>query len=287
MLATTTPLRARLDPEVRGDTVFLNRKECQELGGALHDEYVNNSPYPHVVLENFLPAPILRRIVDEFPKRETGRFSDAHSTLKTGYQLERIGSAFTTNVIDALNSSQFIDFLEAMTGIRGLMPDPHQLGGGLHETARGGHLSIHADFNFHPRMKVRRRMNLILFLNEQWDESYGGALELWKSDMSACEKAVLPILGRAVIFNTDKSAYHGHPDPLACPDHMYRRSLALYYYTAPDAAQLLESSHTTDFRMRPGTADKPQIATKVREFARDLVPPLLYRALLRKGRRAA
>ena len=97
----------------------------------------------------------------------------------------------------------------------------------------------------------------------------------------------MPLLGRAVIFNTDRTAYHGHPDPLTCPAEMYRRSLALYYYTSPDPDQLLEASHTTDFRVRPGTGDKRQVATKMREVARDFVPPIFYRALLRRGRRSA
>lgn len=268
---------AELNPEVRDGFIRFDRAECRALGKKLHDQYTGNSPFPHIVIDNFLPRDFLNRMRSEFPKREDGRFSDAHSKLKTGYQLEKIESPFISSAIEALNSSQFIEFLEEMTGIKGLIADPHQMGGGLHETARGGHLSIHADFNMHPRLKAHRRMNLILFLNEDWKEEYGGALELWKTDMSACEKSVLPVIGRAVVFNTTSDSYHGHPDPLTCPDDVFRRSLALYYYTVPEKAQEMES-HSTLFQVRPGTEDKAQ-KKGWRGLMRDLMPPVLYRAL--------
>ncbi|MEE4212888.1 MAG: 2OG-Fe(II) oxygenase, partial [Parvularcula sp.] len=175
---------ARLNPRVDKDTIFMDRDECRALGDALHTEYVTNKPFPHIVIDDFLPKELLRRMLEDFPKREKGRFDDDHSRLKTGYQMEKIKSPLITNMIDALNSSPFLDFLERMTGINGLLTDPHQAGGGLHETARGGHLSIHADFNMHSRLRTRRRMNLILFLNENWQDDYGGELELWETDMS-------------------------------------------------------------------------------------------------------
>lgn len=273
---------ARLNPRVVGETIFMDRSECRSLGEALHAEYVNNNPFPHIVIDNFLPQDLLRRVLEEFPKREQGRFNDEHSRLKTGYQMEKITSPLITNLIDSLNSSPFLEFLEQMTGIKGLITDPHQAGGGLHETARGGHLSIHADFNMHSHLRTRRRMNLILFLNENWQEDYGGALELWETDMSRKAKAVLPVIGRAVVFNTESDTFHGHPDPLTCPDNIYRRSLALYYYTVPEEAHLTERSHSTDFRRRPGSKDKRQLRTKLRELLIDLTPPALYRALKRK-----
>lgn len=273
---------AQLNPRVVSETIFMDRAECCSLGESLHAEYVGNNPFPHIVIDNFLPNDLLLRVLGDFPKREDGRFNDEHSRLKTGYQMEKITSPLITNLIDALNSSPFLEFLEKMTGIEGLLPDPHQIGGGLHETARGGHLSIHADFNINSRVKLRRRMNLILFLNENWQDDYGGALELWETDMSRRAKAVMPVIGRAVVFNTESDTFHGHPDPLTCPDGIYRRSLALYYYTVPEDNHVLERAHSTDFRRRPGSTDKPQVRSKLREMLIDLTPPALYRIIKKK-----
>ena len=168
-----------------------------------------------------------------------------------------------------------------MTGIKGLIPDPHQAGGGLHETATGGHLSIHADFNIHPKLNLRRRMNLILFLNHDWKSSYGGELELWEKDMSACAKSVSPQIGRAVVFNTEDDSFHGHPEPLTCPEDVFRRSLALYYYTIPQPGEL-DQKRTTDFRARPGSADAFK-ASGGKNWARKWLPPVIYDALRGKG----
>ena len=250
-------------PLRRDDGFFeLDRTEAKSLGAKYAERYQNASPFPHIVLDSFVSPDILRTVVHEFPKPETGRFHDAFSQLKTDYTHEKIRSAYIHDLFSALNSAAFLNFLEKMTGIKGLISDARFVGGGLHETRRGGHLSIHADFNLHPIMKLRRRVNLILFLNESWDDSWGGKLELWDRSMKRCEISVSPVIGRAVIFNTDSDSYHGHPDPLEVPNGVTRRSIALYYYTAPDGFRI---PHTTRWRRRPGSEDKVPLAThKVR-----------------------
>jgi hypothetical protein len=263
--------------------VRLDRDECKALGAKLHDQYCSAEPFPHIVLDDFLPRETLRRMVAEFPEPEPGRFADSHSKLKTGYQLDKIKSPFTNGVINALNSAPFLDFLVAMTGIQGLMADPYQIGGGLHETRRGGHLSIHADFNMHPSLRVKRRLNLILFLNEDWEDSFGGHLELWTKDMSRCAERVLPVIGRAVVFNTDSDSFHGHPEPLTCPEDRTRRSLALYYYAADAELLSLQQARTTNFKKRPASNDKVDLKWKIDALVKDLCPPILYRAFSRKA----
>ena len=136
-----------LNPSVVGESVAFDRNECESQGRAFHESYLSANPFPHIVLDEFLPRELLQRVLAEFPQREKGRFADDHSQLKTGYQLEMIKSQFITNLMAAFNSAQFVRFLEELSGIENLIVDPHYSGGGLHETARGGHLSIHVDFN--------------------------------------------------------------------------------------------------------------------------------------------
>src|SRR5204863_6284010 len=137
--------------------------------------------------------------------------------------------------------------------IEGLIPDPYLFGGGLHQIERGGVLSVHADYNFHPVMHVDRRLNLLVYLNESWDPSWGGDLELWDRDMRRAVKTIEPVAGRCVIFGTTDFSYHGHPDPLTCPPEVTRRSLALYYYTNGRPAHEVDPSrNTTKFVPRPG-----------------------------------
>lgn len=251
----------------RNDGFFeLDRAQCKDVGKALHNAYVQGDPFPHIVLDNFIDVDILRRVNDEFPSPAPGRFADEHSWLKTGYTLGQIRSAYIHDLLNVLNAPPFLAFLQEMTGIRGLVSDPYFNGGGLHATRRGGHLSIHADFNLHPHTKMHRRLNLILYLNENWDDDFGGNLELWDQEMKSCVKSVAPIMNRAVIFNTDTTSYHGHPDPLNSPEDRVRRSIALYYYTVPETGM---KRHSTLFQVRPGSKDVPQgfahrILTRIR-----------------------
>jgi Rps23 Pro-64 3,4-dihydroxylase Tpa1-like proline 4-hydroxylase len=129
----------------------------------------------------------------------------------------------------ALNSSRFVAFLEGLTGISGLVADPHYRGGGLHQILPGGRLGIHADFNFYPKLKLYRRLNVIVYLNQNWQESYGGHLELWDKATLKSVKRVLPTFNRMVVFDTSSKSLHGHPEPLTCPEGRSRKSLALYY----------------------------------------------------------
>lgn len=275
---------ALLNPKATGESVRFDDDECAALGARLHADYDAADPYPHAVLDDFLPLDLLRRVNEEFPGRKAGRFADDQSNLKTGYQLDLVESPFITNLLSALNAAPFLGFLEALTGIERLLPDPYFDGSGLHETARGGHLSIHTDFNLHRKFPLFRRINLILFLNEDWEEEYGGELELWSRDMQERRNAVLPCMARAVVFNTDESSYHGHPEPLRSPEGVYRRSIALYYFTVPEDPGAIRK-HTTRFVRRAGSLDKRALKTWRKEFFLDWCPPVLVRALRRlRGR---
>jgi Rps23 Pro-64 3,4-dihydroxylase Tpa1-like proline 4-hydroxylase len=174
-----------------------------------------------------------------------------------------------------LNGEAFLGFLQEMTGIEGLISDPYYSGGGLHEIKRGGHLSIHADFNVHGTMNVERRLNLLVYLNDDWQPEYGGDLELWDRQMKRCEVKIAPLLGRAVIFSTNSDSFHGHPDKLACPEGRTRRSIATYYYTALPEGHLRVKKRTTMFQVRPGTPDQPDWIVKTQNLINDWVPPKL------------
>src|SRR5262249_40219371 len=152
-----------------------------------------------------------------------------------------------------LNSGPFMVLLQHLTGIEWLLPDPHLQGGGVHVVGAGGLLRVHADFSKPPAFKFERRLNLLFYLNVDWKEEYGGHLELWNKDLSACVQRIAPIANRCVIFNTSLESFHGHPHPLACPPGSFRTSIALYYYTAPTSAEDdATSGHATLWQELPG-----------------------------------
>ncbi|NJM87615.1 MAG: 2OG-Fe(II) oxygenase [Hydrococcus sp. RU_2_2] len=177
-----------------------------------------------------------------------------------------------------MNGATFVNFLEKLTGIEGIIPDPHLVGGGLHQIERGGYLKIHVDFNKHGKLNLDRRLNLLLYLNKNWQEEYGGNLELWDRDMIKCQKKILPIFNRCVIFSTTDFSYHGHPEPLTCPEGRTRKSLALYYYSNGRPPEEVSNGHSTVFRARPDEdlTEKISSTEKTKIILKKLLPPIVF-----------
>ncbi len=213
-------------PLINDEIFVFNTADLLKLADRHCSAYSANSPYPHVVIDDFLPDPIAERLVEIFPKPADAVWLDwrerdvVHQPLKQGVgHAERLEGAhpFIHNMIFAFNSSPMIHFLEKLTGIDGLIPDPHLSGGGLHQILPGGRLAIHADFNYLEKLKLYRRVNLLLFLNRDWPEAYGGHLEMWDRSMRGCVKSIPPTFNRCVILNTDRTSYHGHPSRSIVP----------------------------------------------------------------------
>lgn len=219
---------------------------------AVSREYHTNHPVPHIFLNDFLELAVARQIAGEFPARDTDAWThyQHHNENKLGMAKRECFPPELGAVVDELNSPEFVSWLSELTGIPGLMADPMLEGGGLHQSGRGGFLNVHTDFsNHHYHKNWRRRINLILYLNEGWQEAWGGSIELWDSKMHHCVAKYPPLLNHALIFNTNEISYHGFAEPLQCPEDQSRKSLALYYYT-------IDNSNTgwmrsTNYRARP------------------------------------
>lgn len=278
----TTPYLEEMDPHTGLLPANMDRRKGSELSA----QYAAASPFPHTVIDDFLRPEILERCLEQFPShlRVAGNtFSRDQERLKSQLNPDEMDPWLRT-LFYGFNSRPFIQLLQNITGIPGLIPDPYFLGAGFHEISNGGHLSVHADFNHHKPMNLERRINVLIYLNKDWPESYGGSLELWSDGMVSCERKLAPEFNRCVIFNTTSSSWHGNPDPVNHPAGLTRKSIALYYYTATWSAA--KRDHTTQFKVRPGTTDKPDWRVGVRETIADLLPPMLYRQLKRRRKAA-
>jgi len=276
--------------------LVLDRQAAREIGVALSDRYSSASPFPHIVLENFLPEDLVTGLVEHFPKERLK--SDVHFEVGyAGHHKRQIlpldCDEYCRRAFDFFNAQPFLEFLEGLSGIEGLVPDPYFVGGGFHEIGRGGKLGIHADFRINNKLHLRRRMNVIIYLNRDWKEDYNGTLELWSRDMKHAVQRIAPVWNRCVIFNTDADSWHGHPDPLTTPDGVLRRSLALYYYTASKAIYEEVPNRSTMYVARPDDDSATQREAKSLRMAQHLagwVPPELLRyskAVVRRVRKLA
>jgi len=223
-----------------------------ELSG-LEKQYRDNLPVPHIFLPDFLDPHIAHAMEREFPHPTTDAWTQYkhQNENKSGMNKRMLFPRTMGEVTDELNSPQFVEWLSGLTGIPNLIPDPSLEGGGLHQSSRAGFLNVHTDFSMHHYHKNwRRRVNLILYLNEGWQEAWGGAIELWDNKMQHCVAKYPPLFNRALIFNTDEKSFHGFPERLTCPDNVSRKSLALYYYTVETGGKPVARS--TNYRERPG-----------------------------------
>lgn len=217
----------------------------------LVENYRSGKPFPHTVLDEFLDKASADQAQEAFPRvQDEGWIHYVHvNEKKHGLnKMDRL-PPYLREVIQKLNSDRFVRWLEKLTGIEGLHADDMLEGGGLHQSQRGGFLNIHADFTVHPHKRNwKRRVNVLVYLNKDWQPEWGGDLELWERDMSACGQKISPLFNRCVIFNTDEDSYHGLPDPIMCPEDQTRKSIALYYFTIEKKAPSLR---TTNYRARP------------------------------------
>ena len=218
----------------------------------LKEKFLSADPFPHIVLENFLSPEAAERCRQDFPTLYSEAWINyTHvNQKKYGKSDRKTFPKFVGKTIDEFNSPSFVKFLSELTGIDDLIADEGLMGGGLHQSGRGGYLNVHADFTGHQHHPTwRRRINLLVYLNPDWNNEYGGHLELWDIEMKAWVQKITPVFNRAVIFRTDSNSFHGHPEPMTCPEDVSRKSLALYYYTEKDATFVARS---TEYRARPG-----------------------------------
>lgn len=221
---------------------------------------VEEKPFRHVVLDNFLDADLADVLEKHFPSA-TPDWYKYDNVFERKSATDRIEQMPVAHMWAALwfNSQLFVDFLEKTFEMPGIIPDPHLRGGGLHQIYPGGKLDIHADFNKHLHLNLDRRLNALLYLNSNWQIDWGGHLELWDDEMGACQKRIAPILNRLVVFETTDFSFHGHPDPLRCPDGVTRKSMAWYYYTNGRPEHEISKPHSTLFKRRPFDNTTPDI----------------------------
>ena len=216
------------------------------------ERFANAAPFRHIIIDGFLESAFCQRILDDFPN-----FQDRYAINEMG---EVGGKAVRTTVreispayraLDAfLQTSEFLDYVSKVTGIPDLLYDTDYVGGGTHENRHGQKLDPHVDFNYHPKTKTHRRLNLIVYLNHRWEESWGGALELhsdpWNQDANR-RVCVLPLFNRAVIFETNEISWHGF-STIHLPDEgreTSRKSFAIYLYTRERPAVETAAPHAT------------------------------------------
>ena len=222
---------------------------------ALKQRFDQAIPFRHIVIDDFLDPEFAKSVAKAYPT-----FDEA---IEQGFAFNFVNERKKVQICDsarfpapvaelhrALVSPAFLADLEYITGIPKLMADPALLGGGMHVTGPHGRLDVHLDFNYSEENDWFRRLNILIYLNPEWDERWGGEVELWDREVKVCHQSLVPILNRCVLFETSDISYHGVA-PVRCPADCIRQSFAAYYYTKEAPAGWDGTEHNTVFRGRP------------------------------------
>jgi hypothetical protein len=213
--------------------------------------FARREPFRHVVIDDFFAPEYCAQLLAQFPPFELGNARNEAGELgnkSTIEQIRALGSAYAA-LDDLVQSRPFLDLIGRITAIPDLLYDPWYFGGGTHENRDGQDLDAHVDFNRHPVERWHRRLNLIVYLNPEWNDAWGGSLQLHSDPRAADDRitTITPLYNRAVIFETTESSWHAFPR-IALPEGrkaLTRKSIALYFYTTQRPAAELADTHST------------------------------------------
>lgn len=236
---------------------------------AIRERFSTATPFPSVCIDNFLQPDFALSVFEAYPTFEESRkIGKGYSNVNEKAKIQVTDAEKFPGPVAELNRAladpELLSKLAEATGIPGLMADDQLVGGGMHQTGPRGLLDVHVDFN---RLKDRgwfRRLNIILFLNKEWQDSWGGRLELWDREVRKCHHSFLPIFNRCVIFETSEISYHG-VTAVTCPENVTRKSFAAYYYSQDPPADWSGQAHSTQFRARPNEKFKGLVLMPARK----------------------
>ena len=233
-------------------TEFINAPVIKKRS-ALQAQFLSAKPFRHIVIDDFFDQSFCTQLINEFPDfdEKLAINEDGIVGAKAVHeQIKGIGSSYAA--LDELcKSDEFRALVGEITGIADLKHDPWYFGGGTHENRQGQSLDAHVDFNFHPRTNQHRRLNLIVYLNPEWEDSWGGSLQLHRDPYLPPSqddiKLVTPLANRCVIFETNDHSWHGFKRIVLPEDKkdLSRKSFALYYYTDERPVEETEPEHST------------------------------------------
>lgn len=245
---------------------------CSEkIVNAKSDVDYFEEPYKHLVIDNFFDERLAQSCLNNFPSLsdpiwEHANDADIEIKYRTTWKSEFDIPDGIIDAVKILNSSLMLDAMSRRFEIKKVVPDPYFTGGGLNVTKPGGLLDVHVDGNYHDATGLNRRLNALLYLNPNWQPSWGGEFGIYDDLGDRCLKLVAPLFNRLVIFDTHDKSFHGLPAPLKFPDGETRKSIILYYYTKeprPDSQITVEKPHSALWKKK-GLLSKR--GSKTREF---------------------
>jgi len=229
----------------------INNQDWQNL----REKFLNATPFPSICIDNFLSPEFALEVSRSYPKFSNAlgqglEFSTVNEKQKVQITESEKFPDPVKKLYQALAGEKFIHSMQALSGIDELSFDDHFAGGGMHITNTSGILDVHIDFNFSKNLQLYRRLNILIYLNEEWLEDWGGKIELWDKKIKKCIHGYSPVLNRCLIFATSDYSFHG-VTAVNAPPGIERKSFAIYLYNKGPSENVDGEYHSTVFKARP------------------------------------
>lgn len=196
-------------------------------------DYSHGTPVPWITFDDFLPEDLLKAVQEDI--KQTPKHLWAPFTRNGSFMMECNNLRYSPVVRDLvlnLNSKEFITWLENVTGLKKLIPDPLLIGAGLMRCENGDSLKLHTDFNWNEQLGLNRALSVILYVSPEWDPAWGGSLEFLDFDRKKVLHRIESKPNRLLMWNYDERLVHGHPTPISGPEGIHRDGLRLFYFTS-------------------------------------------------------
>jgi len=194
-------------------------------------DYSKGTPVPWIAFDDFLPQDLLTAVqneIDEIPLHIWDSFTRNGSYMRECNNMKF--SPLIRELVMNFNSGEFVHWLEGITGLEKLIPDPHLIGAGLMRCGPGNSLKLHTDFNWNEQLQLNRSLSMILYVSREWEDEWEGGLEFWSFDRKELLHKIHAKPNRLLLWNYDENLVHGHPNPIACPESASRDGLRLFYF---------------------------------------------------------
>jgi len=207
-------------------TSFPNTYELQK-------QYRSHPDYSLLTLDNFIPqdlVTLMAKELDNIPLEDCKHFTRAGSCMYEFNNVDR--TPVQDAIVHALHSSTFIKWLQEVTDTVDLIPDPHLIGAGYMKSFAGDSLKVHTDFNWNDQLRLHRMLSVVIYLNEEWEDEWGGQLQFYDTKRDKVHTKVPVGPGNCVIWNYNNFAFHGYPEPMNCPEGVSRKGIRFFYYVS-------------------------------------------------------
>lgn len=198
-------------------------------------------------LDNLLPEELALEIYNAFPEAKDMVLKKSIREDKYVAAQMNLYNPLLEEIIYAFQDAKIVDVVAEICGLKGAIPDENLYAGGISMMGHKQFLNPHLDNSHDKDRKLWRILNLLYYVTPEWEESYGGNLELWPDGLKNPQITIHSKFNRLAVMATHNRSLHS-VSPVTYTG--YRCCVSNYYFSQSPVHDD-DTFHVTSFRGRP------------------------------------